>query len=115
MFDKTMTEKQVREFFKESTEEQLQKEVEKILSEMKYGPHADSPEYANMANELRKLIEIQNDKKPDKSAIDLNNLLPILIKAGLSSAVLLFWVAVEQERPLPLRVVQWTSSLLMPR
>lgn len=120
-----------RIFGETNIDDLIDAEIRKVLAEMEYGPHADQPEYKVQVDGLKALIEAKaayqkanTDKEKveakamcDKAAskLDMNVIVPILIKAGLSLMVILFWISVEQGRPVSNRLINWTSNLLIPR
>lgn len=106
-------------------------EIRRVLEEMKYGAHADSEEYKRAAEALKNLseartayakakteqdrVDAQRMADKAKQSLDLNQLIPILLKAGFAVAVIVFWIGLEQGRPVPRSLSQWTTNLLIPR
>lgn len=105
-------------------EERIEEELNRILDELKYGPHSDTQEYRSMLHALRELIDARNEyvRNPSKEhkkdferkavTIDWNLLAPILLKGGFALAAIVFWVSVEQGQPAPMKLVNWTLNLL---
>ena len=131
LFRKPMTDEEVREFFNVTIDKKFDDEIESVLEELKYGPHIDDPTYRTSIDNLNLLISAKDNYKKASTkeekveakskyrtasnGIDWNIILPVLIKAGLSLGVLMFWLALERENILPQRLVNWTTNLLLPR
>lgn len=106
-------------------------EIERVLNEMRYGPQADTEDYKRAAEALKNLSEARTAYKraeteqdkvdaqrmadQAKQSLDMNQLVPILLKAGFALGIIAFWIALEQGRPVPRSVAQWSTNLLIPR
>ncbi len=118
-------------FEKPVTIDLYDEEIRRVLEEMKYGAHVDAEEYKRAADSLKSLSEartayakakteqdkVNAQRMADRARqnLDLNQLIPILLKAGFAVAVIIFWIGLEQGRPVPRSLSQWTTNLLIPR
>lgn len=120
-----LTDDEIRNFFNDNINEMFDEEIKEIFKEMEYGPHADDPTYTKMVENLEKLIEAKNDynknefnknnRSEESNDIDPNVIVPILVKAGLSLAVIVFWLGLEKNHMIPSKLVNWSTNLLIPR
>lgn len=124
IFNKSkLTDEEIRHFFDDDINEMFDEEIKEIFKEMEYGPHADDICYTKMVENLEKLIEAKNDynkneknnRSEESSNIDPNIMAPILVKAGLSLAVIVFWLGLEKNHMIPSKLVNWSTNLLIPR
>ena len=117
-----------REFESEdlSTEELFEDEIRSILEGLKYGAHADSDEYRRTVDSLNEFLKARNaynagakdgtDKEaPKPKNINWDVLVPVLVKAGMSLAAIIFWILLEQNRVAPRNLASWVDKLLTPR
>lgn len=107
-----------------SIEERFEAELNNIFDELEHGPHSDSKEYSQMIDALQKVVDARNAymgnpsehnrKKYEEEAnrVNWNAIVPILLKGGFALAAVVFWVSVEQGKPTPMRLVNWTLNLL---
>lgn len=62
---------------------------------------------------LRVQLEIEEAKR--RQWINWDMMIPKLVGIGVTGAVTVFWICLEQGTPLPMRLVQMASNLTMPR
>ena len=90
-------------------------EIRRVLEEMKYGSHADAEQYKMAADALKSLseartayakasteqdrVDAQRAADKAKQSLDVNQLIPVLLKAGFAVAVIVFWIGLEQDDP----------------
>ena len=121
-------EEMFREYENEDTniDELFEDEIRSILEELKYGGHPNSDEYRKTVDALNEFLKARatynagakegTEKEASKSKnINWDVIVPILIKAGISLAAILFWICLEQNRVAPRNLASWVDKLLTPR
>jgi len=109
-----------------SIDELFEDEARRILEQLKYGGHADSDEYRRAVDSLNEFLKARatynagakegTEKETSKPKnINWDVIVPILIKAGMSLAAIIFWILLEQNRVAPRNLASWVDKLLTPR
>ena len=98
---------------KETVDELFEQELREIFKEMKQY-HSDTPEYHNCVEALNRLMDAEATyrKSISEGGIDINVLLPVLVKGGICLGAIMFWIALERNHPAPMRLANWTSNLI---
>ena len=76
-----------------------------------------SKAYSNLekAESERKRIELQIEEAKRRRMANWDIIIPKVAGVVITGAVTIFWLSMEQGSPLPMRLVQMTNSLTVPR
>ena len=114
-----------------TTDELFDAEIREVLSELSTS-HADTKEYQEAVRNFKDLTDAyQNWQRGNAEIVKANameqdgrrrvrdslvsNLLPKLASMCVFGATTIFWICLERERPLPMKLVQEANALLTPR
>lgn len=111
-------------------EELLRGEIIAVMEELAY-EHSDSEKYSRSVHNLESLLKAYSEyKRGDieaaklalqlaearkKQMVNWDLVLPKIAAVMVSGGVTLFWICLEQQRPLPMRLVQAVNSWTTPK